>query len=211
MSRRAPDGGVPAPAVPEDGLDGDWERVEDTTETLFALAGADVRGHTTVSEDTALRSAVRAATEGAVDQSWRFVFATRLAFRPPLAPGIGPAMVLPMVRTEAVRRFADDLEARGVTDVERDRRERIRTEDGRVPVRQVTGDVLLPDGPAVPVEGWVGAWAEGDIHLAGGAYPRKALAEAIEADTTAEERDAALHGRPEDYRSTLFEFVRAVG
>ncbi|WP_135364129.1 hypothetical protein [Halosimplex halophilum] len=206
---RAPDDAdeVPAPAVPVDRLDGAWERVEDTTETLFGVEGADVRGRTVVYEDTALRAAVRAATGGAVDQSWRFFFATRLAFRPPLAPGIGPAMVLPSVKTEAVRRFADDLADRGVVGVERGRRERIRTGDrSRVALRQVTGEVPLPDGDPVPVEGWVGAWADGDIRLAGGAYPRSSLAGRFP-----DAADPALDGSVDDYRGALFDLVRAVG
>ncbi|WP_436909331.1 hypothetical protein [Halosimplex marinum] len=207
---RAPDDGsddVPAPAVPLDRLGGAWERVEDTTETLFGVEGADVRGHTVVYEDAALRAAVREATGGAVDQSWRFFFATRLAFRPPLAPRVGPAMVLPSVKTEAVRRFADDLESRGVVGVERGRRERIRTEDrSRVALRQVTGELALPDGDPVPVEGWVGAWADGDIRLAGGACPRSSLA-----DRFPGAEDPALDGSVDDYREELFDLVRATG
>jgi len=215
MPRRAPDGGVPAPAVSAARLDGRWERVEATTETLFGVEGADVRGHTVVFEDTELRRAVRAVTEDAVDQSWRFLFATRLGFRPPLAPGIGPAMVLPTVRSEAVGRFAEDLQARGVTDVGRGRRERLRTEDRtRVTLRQLTGTVSLGEA-VVPVEGWVGAWTAGDIHVAGGAYPRTGLRDVLEhesADLEAvEDSDGLLDGRPEDYRSALFEFVRSVG
>jgi len=206
---RAPDDGddVAPPAVPVDRLDDAWERAEDSTETLFGVEGADVRGHTVVYEDADLRAAVRRATDPPLDQSWRFFFATRLAFRPPLAPGIGPAMVLPSVKTEAVRRFADDLTDRGVADVGRGRRERIRTEDrSRVSLRQVTGEVALPDGDPVPVEGWVGAWDDGDIHLAGGAYPRSSLADRFPAV-----EEPALDGSTDDYREALLDLVRATG
>jgi len=190
-----------------DRLGDDWERAEDATETLFGVEGADVRGHTVVYEDTDLRAAVRRATDGAVDQSWRFFFATRLAFRPPLAPGIGPAMVLPSVKTEAVRQFADDLESRGVVDVDRGRRERIRTEDrSRITLRQVTGEVPLHDGDSVPVEGWVGAWTDGDIHLAGGAYPRSSLA-----DRFGDVEDPAFDQSADDYREELLDLLRATG
>ncbi|QLH81837.1 hypothetical protein [Halosimplex pelagicum] len=207
MPRAPDDSDVPAPAVPVDRLDGTWERVEDATETLFGVEGADVRGHTVVYEDTDLRAAVREATDPSLDQSWRFFFATRLAFRPPLAPGIGPAMVLPSVKTEAVRRFADDLADRGVVGVERGRRERTRTEDrSRVTLRQVTGEVPLPDGDPVPVEGWVGAWADGDIRLAGGAYPRSSLA-----DRFPGAEGQVLDGSAADYRDELFDLVRATG
>ncbi|ELZ22732.1 hypothetical protein C475_16561 [Halosimplex carlsbadense 2-9-1] len=205
---RAPDDSddVPAPSVPVDRLGEGWERVEDTTETLFGVEGADVRGHTVVYEDAALRAAVREATDPPLDQSWRFLFATRLAFRPPLAPGIGPAMVLPSVKTEAVRQFADDLTDRGVVDVERGRRERIRTEDrSRVTLRQVTGEVALPDGDPVPVEGWVGARADGHVRLAGGAYPRSSLADRFP------DAGPALDGSGDDYREELLALLRATG
>ncbi|WP_235853639.1 hypothetical protein [Halosimplex salinum] len=170
-----------------------------------------MRGRTLLYEDTDLRAAVRAATDGAVDLSWRFVFATGLAFRPPLAPGIGPAMILPSVRSEAVRRFADDLRARGVVDVERGRRERVRTETGgRRRLRQVTGEVALDDRESVPVEGWVGVWSDGDITVGGGAYPRVSLADRLGVEADDSDDHAPLHCSPSDYRDALLDILRAV-
>lgn len=200
---------VPAPAVPTDRLD-DWERVEASVDRLFGVEGTDVRGHTVVYEDAALRRAVREATDGAVDQAWRFFFATRLRFRPPLAPGIGPAAVLPTVRMEAVRSFRDDLRDRGIEDVERGRSERLRTaDDDRVRLRQVTGE-LAPDGvdATVPVEGWVGAWSAADIHVAGGAYPAAALASTFDTDASS---PGPLSRSLDDSRSELFDLVTNVG
>lgn len=204
---------VPPPPVPTDRL-GDWERTDATVERLYGVDGADVRGHTLVYEDRRLREGVRDATGGALDQSWRFFFATRLGFRPPLAPGVEPTLV-PMVRPEAVRRFRSDLEDRGVEDVERGRRERVRTETGtRVRLRQVTGEIPLPNPDpaavspavaAVPVEGWVGIWYDDAVLVAGGAYPRTALARAFGVD------DERLSLSPSAARDELLDLVRAVG
>ena len=204
---------VPPPPVPSDRLD-DWERTDATVARLYGVDGADVRGHTLVYEDRRLRAGVRDATGGALDQSWRFFFATRLGFRPPLAPGVEPTLV-PMVRPEAVRRFRADLEDRGGENVERGRRERVRTEKGeRVRLRQVTGEIPLPDldqtavSPAVdavPVEGWVGVWYDDAVLVAGGAYPRTALVRAFDAD------DERLSLSPSAAREELLALVRAIG
>jgi len=230
MTDDTPD--VPAPTVRTDRLADGWERVEASVERLFDAGGADVWGHTLVFEDTALRSAVREATDGAVDQSWRFVFATRLRFRPPLAPGVGSAMVLPTVKSEAVRSFVGDLRDRGVADVDRGRSERVRTASGdRVRMRQVTGRVVLTDDPdsdspteddsavgtatdrSVPIEGWVGAWTDDAIHLAGGAYPTTRLDGALGVDDTPESDDSGspLTRSREHYRTSFFDLVRTVG
>ena len=108
-------GAVAPPDVPEDQLsEGGWEQTEQSLETVFEreILGQSIeaKSHTLVFEDRALREAVRDATDGAVDQSWRFFFATRLRFRPPLAPGVGTAMVLPTVKSEGVRSFVADLD-----------------------------------------------------------------------------------------------------
>ena len=215
MTDDTPD--VPAPTVRTDRLGDGWERVTTSVERLFDAGGAAVLGHTLVFEDTALRAAVRDTTDNAIDQSWRFFFATRLRFRPSLAPGLGLAVVLPTVRSEAVRSFVADLQDRAIDDVERGRRERVRTANGkRVRLRQVRGRVALADAAAaadaaavpdraVPVEGWVGAWVDGAIHLAGGAYPTTRLDAVFGVD------DAPLARSREQYRTAFFDLVGAVG
>jgi hypothetical protein len=197
---------IPAPAVPEGRL-GDWERAESTVETLFELSAASVRGHTLVYEDAPLRASVREATDGRLDQPWRFFFATRLTFRPPLPPGVGQTMVLPTVRSEAERSFLDDLRDREFEDLDRGGHERIRIRSGpRARLRKVTGrfhlDAVDRD---LPVEGWVGVWTDGDIHVAGGAYPATSLASLFDAD------DDRLATDPGTYRSELLDLIRSVG
>jgi hypothetical protein len=211
---------VPPPSVPQERLT-EWERTEASVERLYGVEGADVRGHTVVYEDRRVREAVREATDGAVDQSWRFFFATRLRFRPPLGPGVGPMMVLPMVRTEATNSFQADLTERGVEHVERGRRERTRSAGGdRLHLRQVTGAVPVPGGD-VPVEGWVCVTHTDDLYVTGGAYPRTSLARALGIEVAESEQrgedggetglDAHLVRDPATDREALFDLVRAVG
>jgi hypothetical protein len=193
-------------------LGDEWERVEASVERLFGVDGADIRGHTVVYDDDRLRRAVERTTGGRLDQSWRFFFATRLQFRPPLPPGIGPAMVKPMVQNEGVRAFVDRLEGRGVTGVERGRTERVRTERGRVRFRQVTGELAVDTG-SVPVEGWVGVSARGDLQLTGGAYPTTPLSSVLDGERVADldaDLVAALDRSGSAHRGALFDLLKAV-
>ena len=122
--------GDPAyPAVPESALDG-WTLTEESVETLFQLPAASVRGATRRYEDERLREEVRNGTDGEVDHELRFFAATRLGFSPGLPPGTMPAMILPTVRSEAKRAFKQRLRERGVEDVERSGRERMRVRSG---------------------------------------------------------------------------------
>lgn len=219
------------PTVPEDRLDaGDWERRTRTEETLFRTPTAEVVGRTLVYDDAALRRALDAvdasrfptvATGGGsgdrlVDTGedgdyWRFFFATALTFRPPLAPGIGPASMLPTVQAEAQSAFTDDLEARGFVDVDTGRGQRVRTDAGdRARLRKVTARLPLDaDAPAdaLDVEGWLAVWTTGGaFRIAGGAYPVRGL-DALLEPLSADERPPT---DPTTYRDDLLALVRAV-
>ena len=116
------------PSVPDGRLAESWTLAAETSETRFELPTMRVVGHTRLYDDTALREAVRERT--GIDRRWRFFFATRLAFEPSLAPGIGPAMLYGSVSAEAKRAFAADLSDRGFEAVSRGHSERVRTETG---------------------------------------------------------------------------------
>jgi len=219
------------PTVPADRLDDDgWTRRARTEETLFRTPTAKVVGRTLVYDDAALRDALAAAGASAfltagsgadagnrlVDTGedgdyWRFFFATSLTFRPPLAPGIGPASMLPTVRREARSAFTDDLEARGFVDVDTGRGQRVRTDAGdRARLKKVTARLPLgPDAPAeaLDVEGWLAVWTTGgQFRIAGGAYPVRGL-DALLASLPEDDRPSI---DPTTYRDELLALVRAV-
>ena len=165
------------PSVPDERLaESGWERTEDSTETVFQLPTVRVEGHTLVYEDADRREAIEAASNGDLDGPWRFFFATRLTFRPPLAPGVGPAMIRPTVVTEARRAFVDRLEDRGFRAIDRSRTERMRTEGGdRARLTKYTARHEMTsndhDGQ-IAIEAWLAVWIhEGSFRIAGGAYP----------------------------------------
>jgi hypothetical protein len=182
------------PSLP---LSDDWRVVNDEESVVLSLPTMRVRGHTVVYEDVSLREAVRAATEGAVDQPVRFAFATHLAFEPSLPPGAGVASVFPMVREAAEREFATDLRDRGFEKVSRGRRDRTRTADGvRVALRQYDATVPV-NGARVDCEGWLGVWHDaGNVSLAGGAYVTRPI--------------AGVDVEPGRYRRELLETIRSV-
>jgi hypothetical protein len=195
------------PTVPAERLrTGGWELTDESVETVFQLPTASVAGATKLYDDARTREAAAAAT--GVDQQWRFFFATALTFRPPLAPGIGPAMILPTVRSEAQSEFATELRDRGFEDVSRGRRERVRTDDGsRARLRTYSATLPLDDaGTALSITGWVGVWNSGGFRIAAGAYPDDPVAEILDVADPEE----PLERGPQDYRDELLALIRAV-
>jgi hypothetical protein len=184
--------------------EGGWELTDESVETVFELPTASVTGATELYDDVRTREAARSAAD--IDQQWRFFFATALTFR--LAPGIGPAMILPTVRSEAYSAFADELRKRGFENVEGGRRERVRTDSGhRARLRSYTASLALDDaGTTLPITGWVGVWHGEGFRIAAGAYPDDPVADILGIDDPAD----PLQRGPRDYRDELLELIRAV-
>lgn len=195
------------PDVPTDQLrDGGWELVDESVETVFQLPTARVEGATKVYDAAETREAVRDAI--GLDHQWRFFFATALSFTPPLAPGIGPTMILPTVRSEAQSAFADELADRGFESVERGRRERVRVDSGdRARLRTYSAELdLEPVDATLSITGWVGVWHGDGFRIAAGAYPDRSLATLL----SVEDPPEPLQRTPSDYRSELLDLIRAV-
>jgi hypothetical protein len=186
----------PPPDVPDDRLrDGGWEHSGDRTETLLAGPPVRVLGRTVVYTDGD-------GTDGADDPEQesvaieRFFFASRLDFRPPLPPVTGAASVRPVVLSAAGQAFAADLRERGLEDVRRERRERMRVDTGERATLLAYRADRPRSGESVPVAGLLAAWVrDGEFRIAGGAYP--------EGGPGGDER-----GR---YRDELLDLMAAVG
>jgi hypothetical protein len=205
-------GDADLPTVPEDRLDG-WTRTEAFTETVFQLSKVSVEGHTAVYEDDDLRGAVRAATDGTLDRMWRFFFATRLEFSPPLPTGVGPRAVFSKVAGEASEQFVATMRDRGFDDVSEGHQERMRVDTGdRARLRRYSARLALDDAPAdgprtLPTAGLLAVWhVDGEFRLAGGAYPARSLAAVLDLDTD----DERLTASPEHLRDDLLSLLRAV-
>lgn len=218
------------PSVSDDLLHADvWERHATSEGAVFRAPGAAVIGHTILYDDRRLREALAAvnsvdltrhrggdAAERLVDTDddgfWRFFFATSLSFQPPLAPGIGPASMLPTVTSEAQRSFAADFRARGFESVRRGRSQRVRTTSGaRARLRKYTATLPLRDieseADSLDVEGWLAVWVHrGSFRVAGGAYPTAGLDELL-ATLSPGERPPT---DPNSFRNELVDLIRAV-
>ena len=194
------------PDVPTDQLrDGGWELVDESVETVFQLPTARVEGATKVYDAAETRAAVREAI--GLDHQWRFFFATALSFTPPLAPGIGPAMILPTVRSEAQSAFADELADRGFESIERGRSERVRVDSGdRARLRTYSAELDLAVDATLSITGWVGVWHGDGFRIAAGAYPDRSLATLLDIENPPE----PLRRTPSDYRTELLNLIRAV-
>ncbi|WP_380675762.1 hypothetical protein [Salinigranum sp. GCM10025319] len=203
----------PAPGLPALDERG-WVRTDERVDVRFELPTMRVLAHTLVYDDDTLRERVRKAT--GIDHAWRFFFASRLGFEPPLPPLTGTASVYGSVRSEARKAFVSDLRDRGVEAVDRGRTERTRTETGdRVSLTRYRGRYRLDDGGDggdgsdrsdrdepidVPIAGLLGVWThDGDFRLAGGCYPETSLA------TLAESAPAT---DPNAFRDELVDLVR---
>nr|WP_206042330.1 hypothetical protein [Haloarcula argentinensis] len=186
--------------------DGGWELVDESVETVFELPTARVEGATKVYDAAETREAVRDAV--GLDHQWRFFFATALSFTPPLALGIGPAMILPTVRSEAQSAFADELADRGFESIERGRQERVRVDSGdRARLRTYSAELdLEPVDATLSITGWVGVWHGDGFRIAAGAYPDRSLATLLNVENPPE----PLRRTPSDYRTELLALIRAV-
>jgi len=201
----APDAAFPA--VPEARLTrGGWELADEHVETVFRLSTASVEGATRLYDDVRTREAAASAAD--IDRQWRFFFATALSFRPPLAPGIGPMMILPTVRSEAGSAFAGELRDRGFESVSRGRRERVRTDGGdRLHLRSYAAELPLEAvGTTLGITGWVGVWHADGFRIAAGAYPDRPVGEVLGLDEPGEPLDRS----PQEYREELLALIRAV-
>jgi hypothetical protein len=190
------------PNVPTEKLDG-WKLAEETVETVFQLPAVRVVGATRQYEDEQLRTAVREATDGQIDHHWRFFAATKLGFDPVLPPGTMPSMILPTVRSKAKKTFKNRLRSRGIEDIERGRRERVRIRSGKR-ARLIRYDGVDPIAGGVPVAGWVGVWNDGtDFFVVTGGYPARPLSEALGLEETADGLDRTGSDAQEEFLDLL--------
>ncbi|MFC6992157.1 hypothetical protein ACFQH3_10565 [Haladaptatus sp. GCM10025707] len=183
------------PVVPTEKLPEGWEQTGRDEERLVALPTMEVWGETRRYEDVALQRCLGS------DHPWRLFFATRLTFRPPLAPGIGPAMLMPTVWPAVREEFLADLEERGVRATVRDRTERIRVDTGEraslVCLEARHGD---DEAAQPPLAGFLACWPRlTDFRVAGGFYPTTLPPEADDLPTD-----------PRTDEQTLLSLIRSV-
>jgi hypothetical protein len=196
------------PPFPDVGADLDgWRLAEESVETLFEVPGVRVQGATRRFTDDRTQEAVREATDCALDREWRFVSVTALGFAPPLPPGT-TATVLPTVRRQAGDAFARRLSERGLADITRRGRQRLRVGSGSRARMTRFGATDPVDGTRrVPVAGWVCAWNDGrDLFVVTGGYPEGRLADLLSIEVAS----PRLEQSGQEYREEFVDIVRSV-
>ncbi|GAB6861457.1 hypothetical protein ACFR97_06400 [Haloplanus litoreus] len=191
---------VASPTVPEQRL-ADWRLATDTTETPFSAGGLTVTARILLYEDDRLRETVRERT--GLDRSWRFFLASRLELTPTL-PVTGALRGL--VASRASRGFADRLDDRGFTAVDRIERRSLRIGDEDARLFRYDARCRV-EGVTLAVDGWLAVWApDRGFRLGGGAYPTGI----VDADVSVDESLADCLD-PGTFREELFALIRATG
>jgi hypothetical protein len=192
---------VAPPSVPDERLS-DWRQIDDSTETPFDAPGVTVSARLRLFADDTLRTAIQ--DRAGVDRMWRFFLAARLSVSP--TPPV-PGTLRGLVATRAGHDFADRLDARGFTDVDRAERRSFRVGDDDATLFRY--DALCQiEGVTLSIDGWLATWVpDRDVRLAGGAYPT-AIVDAADPDAAAALRDTL---DPAAFRSELFDLLRETG
>lgn len=196
--------------MPTDELeDGGWTQTEVSVETVFSLPTVRVRTATVQYEDELTRELLTEESGHDIDVTLRFFAGTRLAFDPPLSPGVAPKMIAPMLRHEAQTTFKRRLRERGLVNIDRDGSQRIRL-DGKetAHLRKFTATLSLQALDArIPLACWVATWTTTeDAFIVTGGHPTVSLADCLDLTTS----DVRLTRSGESYRDEFVSLLRQV-
>jgi hypothetical protein len=182
-----------------------WELAEQSTDTLFQLPTARIQGTTVRYDDDRTRTALKAATDDQIDHPIRFFATTRLSFEPSLPTGTGPTMIMPMLLSNARQNFKRRLGERGLVDIDREGTERVRLRDRtRVRLTRYSARDADVGGRDLPLECWLGVWADETVAMVTCGYPTVSLAEQFDLETT----DAALTKGGQTFREEFHSLLR---
>jgi len=233
----AVDGSPRQPVVPETRLrEGGWRLVDESREQVFEQTFLGVTVTATAStrryEDRALADEISAETLGEVTGEMSSFFATAVTFDPDLTSlpsGVGRDRLLDRTETNARAEFEAQLEAAGLTGVERTGTGEFEVATGETARRtdyeatfsfegfafDVTDDERITvEGGEIPVEGYLAVWHhDAAVLVAGGAFPAANYAssttqELTDAVTVTVDVDLGL--TPDAYREELSGLIRRV-
>ncbi len=145
------------PIIPDDALS-EWERVDDSTDTLFETAVVSVTGRTLRYESPAL---------GADTAPARFFFATRLRLDPAVTPN---AAVTKLVTSGASDGFRDRLSERGFHEIHHEETRTLPIDDAKADLTRFRAKCVTPDGD-IMTEALLAIWTADGYRIAGGGFP----------------------------------------
>ena len=229
---------APEPEVPADRLrQNGWERTDQTEQTVFerAYAGVTVTAvsNTVQYADAALAADVEEKSLGEVTTSLNTFFASRIDVSPALddlPAGVGEAEIVSRVDSRARTRFETQLADRGLVSIAATGERDFSVETGgtadlveytaafpvdEISFRVTDGESVALDATRIEVAGYLATWDSGDyLIVAGGAHPTENYAQSVEeslSDAVTVSVNVDLGLTPDEYRSEILGYVRAVG
>lgn len=198
----------PDPPVPEARLtEAGFELVERRTETLFKMGTVRIEGLTHRYEDNRSSEAAREATAGMLAHPIRFFAVTRLVFQPSLPFGVTLSMFTSTLRREARSSFADQLEDRGLVDVERGASQKTRLDGSRVRIREFSATDSLGDGRSLSLSFRLSVLTHrGTAVVVTAGFPASSVADQFSLN----DPPAALTRGADEYQTTFETFLGGV-
>ncbi|KAA9398018.1 hypothetical protein Har1130_05895 [Haloarcula sp. CBA1130] len=228
---------APPPDVPKQQLnDGGWTRTDQSAETVFdrnyGPVSVEAVSSTVQYVDEQLQARVADRTLDQVQTALSVFFATRVDFSPNLdnlPAGVGRKELLAEVRTNARDSFEQQMEAQGLTDIEKSGEGTIDIDTGETaetvalsavyPFEGISFDVTENEVVEIPasdidISAMFAVWHHGDfVIISGGAYPAQNFAQTVETDlsdgiTVTVDVDLGL--QPDTYQTEVRSLVAGV-
>ncbi|EMA33016.1 DUF6517 family protein [Haloarcula japonica] len=228
---------APPPDVPKQRLeDGGWTRTDQSSETVFDRSYGPVSVEAVSSTvqyvDEQLQERVASRTLDQVQTALSVFFATRVDFSPNLdnlPAGVGREELLAEVRTNARDSFEQQMEAQGLTDIEKTGEGTIDIDTGETaetvelsavyPFEGIAFDVTDSEAVEIPasdidISAMFAVWHHGDfVIISGGAYPVQNFEQVVESelsDGITVSVDVDLGLQPDTYRTEVRNLVTGV-
>jgi len=228
---------TPPPDVPTQRLEaGGWTRTDQSSETVFDRSYGPVSVEAVSSTvqyvDEQLQDQVASRTLDQVQTALSVFFATRVDFSPNLdnlPAGAGQEELLAEVRTNARDTFEQQMEAQGLTDIEKTGEGTIDVDTGETaettqlsavyPFEGITFEVTENEAVDIPasdidISAMFAVWHHGDfVLISGGAYPAQNFDQVVEnslSDGITVTVDVDLGLEPDAYRTEIRNLVAGV-
>lgn len=228
---------APSPDVPTQRLDeGGWARTAQSSETVFDRSYGPVSveavSNTVQYADEQLQERVANRTLDQIQTALSVFFATRVDFSPNLdnlPGGVGREELLTEVRTNARDSFEQQMEAQGLTNIEKTGEGNIEIDTGETaetvelsavyPFEGITFDVTENDAVEIPasdidISAMFAVWHHGDfVIVSGGAHPAQNFAQVVEnslSDGITVTVDIDLGLQPDAYETEIRSLVTGV-
>lgn len=181
-----------------------WTQTDSWSRTVFRSLFVTVEASSNIYDRPECVAFLESNLPSEINQSPRFVFTTKLSFRPSLPSNKAAETFRSVVAQRAGRGFGSSLEDDGFLDVERVGSRPLSLPGDRTATAfQYEAAYPLTDDGTLPVSIWMALWpTEGTFAMCGGCYPTGSL---TGLSAAVDELPTALRLSPEQARTELFD------